>query len=247
MVDSGMGYVDLHAHFLPGLDDGAASSADALKMIEAVVSLGFTALHATPHQRSGVFLPPKENVERVFTELQAEVKVISPTLHFGLGAENFWDEVFLTRVRDGGLPTFDGGPAFLFEINPGMMPPRIDQTLFELRVSGRMPVMAHPERYQAVQNDLHRAEELGRSAALLVDLGALEGAHGRPAMKTARRLLEEGLVHAAATDIHTPEDQRPIAAGMAWIRKRLGDGILDRLLDENPRRILAGELPDVVS
>jgi protein-tyrosine phosphatase len=247
MVDFGMGYVDLHAHFLPGLDDGAASSADALKMVEAVASLGFTTLHATPHQRFGVFLPPKENVERVFTELQSEVKVISPALSVGLGAENFWDEVFLTRLRDGGLPTFDGGPAFLFEINPGIMPPRIDQTLFELRVGGRLPVMAHPERYLAVQNDLHRAEELARSAALLIDLGALEGAHGRPAMKTARRLLEEGLVHAAATDIHAAEDQRPIAAGMAWIRKRLGEDILDRLLDENPRRILAGELPDVVS
>ena len=238
-----MGYVDLHAHFLPGLDDGAATVADALRMVGAAASLGFTALHATPHQRSGVFLPPREDVDRVFTELQAEVKAISPELSFGLGAENFWDEVFLVRIRQGGLPTFDDGPAFLFEVNPGMMPPRIEQTLFELRLKGRLPVMAHPERYQAIQNDLHRAEELGRSAALLVDLAALDGAHGRPAMKAARRLLEEDLAHAAATDMHSPEDQRPIAAGMAWIRKRLGADTLERLLGENPRRILAGELP----
>jgi protein-tyrosine phosphatase len=243
MVDCWMGYVDLHAHFLPGLDDGATDTAEALTMISAVASLGFTAVHATPHQRFGLFLPPKEDVERVFTELRAEVKTISPTLSFALGAENFWDEVFLGRIRDGGLPTYDGGPAFLFEVNPGMMPPRIEQALFQMRLSGRLPVMAHPERYQAVQNDLHRAEDLGRSAALLVDLAALDGAHGRPAMKAARRLLEEGLAHAAATDIHAPEDQRPIAAGMAWIRKRLGPEALDRLLGENPRRILAGDLP----
>jgi protein-tyrosine phosphatase len=238
-----MDYVDLHAHFLPGLDDGASTSSDALEMVSAVASLGFTALHATPHQRFGVFLPSRETVDRVFTELQAEVKTNSPSVSFGLGAENFWDEVFLTRVREGGLPTYDGGPAVLFEVDPGMMPPRIDQTLFEVRVSGRLPVMAHPERYRAVQNDLSRAEELARSAALLVDLGAIDGAHGRPAMKTVRRLLEEGLAHAAATDIHAPEDQRPIAAGMAWIRKRLGPETLERLLGENPRRILAGELP----
>jgi tyrosine-protein phosphatase YwqE len=62
-------------------------------------------------------------------------------------------------------------------------------------------------------------------------------------MKTARRLLEEGLVHAAASDIHTAEDQRTVAAGMAWIRKRLGNDALDVLVSENPRRILAGELP----
>jgi len=162
---------------------------------------------------------------------------------FALGAENFWDEVFLGRIRGGGLPTYDHGPAFLFEVNPAMMPPRLEQTLFEIRLSGRLPVMAHPERYRAIQTDIARAEEIARSAALLVDLAALDGAHGRPAMKTARRLLEEGLAHAAATDIHSPEDQRPIGAGMAWIRKRLGESELDRLLGENPRRILAGDLP----
>jgi protein-tyrosine phosphatase len=243
MVNFRMEYVDLHAHFLPGLDDGASSSSDALEMVGAVASLGFTTVHATPHQRLGMFLPSKEDVDRVFTELRVEVKTHAPSVTFGLAAENFWDEVFLSRLRDGGLPFYRDGPAFLFEVDPGMMPPRMEQTLFDLRRRGLLPVMAHPERYRAVQGDLARAEALGRSAALLVDLAALEGAHGRPAMKTARRLLEEGLAHAAATDIHAPEDQRAIAAGMAWIRKRLGPETLDQLLGENPRRILAGELP----
>jgi protein-tyrosine phosphatase len=141
------------------------------------------------------------------------------------------------------VPAYDGGPAFLFELNPALMPPRLPETLFELRLAGKMPVMAHPERYLGIQKDVSRAEALGRSAALVVDLGALDGAHGRAEMKTARRLLEEGLAHAAATDIHRPEDQRSIAAGMAWIRKRLGEDALGRLLDHNPRHILAGELP----
>ena len=123
------------------------------------------------------------------------------------------------------------------------MPPRLEQTLFELRLGGRLPVMAHPERYLAIQKDPARAEALGRTAALVVDLGALDGAHGRAEMKTARRLLEDGLAHAAATDIHSPDDQRAIAAGMGWIRKRLGPEALSRLLDQHPRHILAGNLP----
>jgi protein-tyrosine phosphatase len=123
------------------------------------------------------------------------------------------------------------------------MPPRLPEALFSQRLAGRLPVMAHPERYLAIQKDVSRAEALGRSAALVVDLAALDGAHGRAEMKTARRLLEEGLAHAAATDIHSPEDQRGIAAGMTWIQKRLGVEALGRLLDRNPRHILAGELP----
>jgi len=104
--------------------------------------------------------------------------------------------------------------------------------------------MAHPERYVAVQRDVTLAERLGRHAVMMVDLGALDGAHGRAEMKTARKLVLDGLAHAAASDIHRPEDQTSVAAGMAWIRKQLGPAALDEMLADNPRRLLAGEMPD---
>jgi protein-tyrosine phosphatase len=238
-------YVDLHSHYLPGIDDGAKTLQMALRMIDAVAALGFRVLNATPHQRAGMFLPDRAAIDGAFDAVRAEAAGPHGALELQVAAENYWDDVFHERVFGGreALPSYAGGKSFLFELNPRMMPPRLEQTLFEIRISGRLPVMAHPERYVAVQDDLDRAEALGRSAALVVDLGALDGAHGRAEMKTARKLLQEGLAHAAATDIHTPEDQRAVAAGMAWIRKHLGQDALDRLLDENPRRILAGELP----
>jgi protein-tyrosine phosphatase len=239
-----MGFVDLHAHYLPALDDGSRDQAMSMEMVGVVAALGFDRLQATPHQRAGLFMPDRASIDAAFSWLVGEVGRLHPGVQVGLGAENYWDEVFLTRLHRGeGLPTYDGGPAFLFELNPGIMPPRFVETLFDLRIKGRLPVMAHPERYKMIQHDPARAEALGRSAALVVDLGAIDGAHGRAEMKTARRLLEDGLAHAVATDIHTPDDQRAIAAGMSWIRKRLGPEALRRLLDHNPRRILAGELP----
>ena len=63
-------------------------------------------------------------------------------------------------------------------------------------------------------------------------------------MKAARRLVLDGLAHAGASDVHRPEDQGAVAAGMAWIRKQRGSAVLEQMLDENPRRMLAGELPD---
>jgi protein-tyrosine phosphatase len=236
-------YVDLHAHYLPGLDDGARSPEAALQMIGAVASLGFSHLHATPHQRVGMFMPTREAIDAALEALRAAIRPPFPELDLDLGAENFWDDVFHDRLRAGTLPSYSAGRSFLFEVSPQLLPPRIEQTLFEIRLGGRLPVMAHPERNVAIQRDPARAEALGRSAALVVDLGAIEGAHGRIEMKTARRLLQDGLAQAAATDIHSPEDQRAVAAGMAWIRKNLGAEGLDRLLAENPRRILAGELP----
>jgi protein-tyrosine phosphatase len=237
-------YVDLHAHFLPGLDDGAKTRDEGLRMVAALAALGFSALHATPHQRDGMFMPSRASIDEAFADIQAAAQALHPGLALGVAAENFWDEVLHQRLVERALPSYPGSRAFLFEVNPQVMPPRLEQTLFEIRLGGPLPVMAHPERYLAVQNDVSRAEGLGRSAAMLVDLGALDGAHGRGPMKAARRLLEEGLAHAVASDVHTAEDQRTVASGMAWIRKRLGPDALERLLAEGPRCILAGEMPE---
>ncbi|MEO5768734.1 MAG: CpsB/CapC family capsule biosynthesis tyrosine phosphatase [Polyangia bacterium] len=236
------GYVDLHAHYLFAVDDGADDLAVAQQMVNCVIDLGFSELYATPHQRSGLFLPSRPDIDAARASLN-EVLRVQGSAPLGLGFENFWDDVLLQRIGERAIPSYDDGPAFLFEVTPQLMPSGIEDTLFALRIQGKLPVMAHPERYLAVQNHLQRAEALGRSAALVVDLGALDGAHGRAEMRTARQLLQEGLVHAAATDIHRADDARSIGAGIAWIRKHLGERALQTLLAENPRQILEGELP----
>ena len=166
-----------------------------------------------------------------------------PKVRLLLGAENYWDDVLASRLRQGEPPCYDGGKAFLFEISPVVMPPRLEAALFDIRVTGRLPVLAHPERYLAVQRNPAVAESLGRQAALLVDLAALSGTGDRAEVKTARRLVEEGMAHAAASDMHDPEDGPSIASGLAWIEKRLGANAVRQLLNENPRRILVGQLP----
>src|SRR4051794_2440664 len=107
------GYVDLHAHHLPALDDGAKSEEMSRRMIAAVAALGFTELNATPHQRANRFMPTREAMDAAFAKLADELRVTSPELTFTLAAENFWDDVFLTRLRDGGLPSYSAGRAFL--------------------------------------------------------------------------------------------------------------------------------------
>jgi protein-tyrosine phosphatase len=239
------GYVDLHAHHLFAVDDGAPDLASAVDMVSTVTALGFSELYATPHQRAGMFMPSRESIDAARAELNQTLRGNgSPTL--GLGFENFWDEVLAERIGAGVIPSYDDGPAFLFEVNTSLMPSGIERSLFDLRLKGRLPVMAHPERYSAIQLQLERAEPLGRTAAMVIDLAALDGAHGKAQMRTARRLVLEGLAHAAATDIHRAEDGPAIAAGMAWIRKQRGPKALHTLLSENPRRILTGELPETL-
>ena len=236
-------FVDLHAHYLPAIDDGAVDLDTSLQMTSAAGSMGFTHIVATPHQRDGMYMPSAEQIVNATAVLKEALAAQKSPLRLEVAAENFWDGVFHERLAARTVPSYPGNKAFLFEVEPRLMPPRIDEVLFQVRVAGYLPVMAHPERYRSIRDDLTLAEKLGRSAALLVDLAALDGTNGWTEKRISRRLVEEGLAHAVATDMHTMKDAKRAAAGLQWIRKRMGDAACERLLGENPRRILAGELP----
>jgi protein-tyrosine phosphatase len=238
-----MGFVDLHSHVLPALDDGVKAMSESMELTGILEQMGFDIVCATPHQRVGMFVPTREAIDGAYADVRAGLGGRGSALELRLGAENFWDELFLKRAQNGEQPTYTGGKAFLFEINTRVAPPRLEDTLFQIRLGGLLPVMAHPERYAPFW-DGDRYEALGRTAALVVDLAALEGAHGRRECTAARRLVESGLAHGAATDVHSVADARSAGAGIAWIKKRLGPEAVTRLLADNPRRILQGELPD---
>jgi protein-tyrosine phosphatase len=239
-----MHFVDLHSHVLPALDDGVRTLEESLELCGLLEKMGFDTVCATPHQKQGQFLPELSAIDAAYAQVKGALAAAGRGITLNLGAENFWDEVFLGRVPKKSQPTYTGGRAFLCEIHTRLLPARFEDALFQIRVSGLLPVLAHPERYAPLWQDFDRYAALGRTCALVVDLGALDGAHGREECKMARRLVEEDLAHAAASDVHSPADARAAGAGIAFIRKRKGDAGVKRLLDMNPRRILAGELPD---
>jgi protein-tyrosine phosphatase len=235
-------FVDLHSHVLPGLDDGVRTLAEALGLIARLSEIGFSTIYATPHQRADLFLPSREAIDSAHAEVRAALPEKAPVLH--LGAENFWDEVLAERLPRRAQPAYTGGQAFLFEIPVAFWPPRLLETLFEIRIAGLLPVIAHPERYAALWQAPDRVAQLTRTCALVVDLGALDGAHGQNEQRQARLFVDEGLAHAAASDAHSLKDAAHAAAGIAYIRKRHGEARVRRLLCDGPRQIVAGELPD---
>ncbi len=237
-----MGYVDLHSHVLFGLDDGSPDRSTSLSMLDALAALGVTEQCATPHQKAGQFLPAWDLVERTFADLAAERRPHHPALR--LGAENMWDDVFYHRAADDTVPGYRETSAFLFELPPPLLPPGLIDRLFGFRRDGKLPVLAHPERYHALWDDDELARSLRRHCAFVIDLPAVGGFHGRRETKAARQLLEDGLAAAVATDAHRTGDVQQAAAGLQWIEKKLGHAAVVRLFDHAPRAILAGELPD---
>jgi protein-tyrosine phosphatase len=239
-----LGFVDLHSHVLPGLDDGSPDEATSMTMLRGLAALGFETVCATPHQKAGQFLPSRDAIDSAYRRVTQLVATAGVSLRLGLGAENMWDATLYERMQSDAIPSYDGGPAFLVEFSPVQLPVALMTSLFELRRRGKLPVIAHPERYQPLWSAPDQVTALRANAALVVDLAAVAGYHGRRQGKAARGFLEKGLAHAVASDVHSPADLRGAAEGVAWIKKRLGERVLSRLLDENPRRILAGEHPD---
>jgi tyrosine-protein phosphatase YwqE len=211
-------------------------------MLDGLAALGITEQCVTPHQKASQYLPDWDLVERTLGGLEHLRKPHHPTLR--LGAENMWDDVFYRRVLDDTIPHYRGTVAFLVEIPPPIIPPNMADILFKLRMAGKLPVLAHPERYHMLWDNPALTRDLRRVCAFVVDLGAVAGFHGRRETKAARELLEQGLATAVATDAHQLGDLQQAAAGLAWIDKKLGHAATVRLFDHAPRAILAGDLPD---
>lgn len=212
-------------------------------MIRGLQALGFDTVCATPHQKTGQFLPSLEAIRRAHQATVAQLAAAGVGVRLGLAAENMWDSTLYARIESDSIPSYNDGSAFLVEFIPSHLPVGLKQSVFQLRRRKKLPVIAHPERYEEYWSASDRLVALGNDCPLVVDLAAIAGHHGRKQGKAARAYLENGLVHAVASDIHSPADLRGAAEGMAWIKKRLGDRRLTTLLDENPRRIVAGEHP----
>jgi protein-tyrosine phosphatase len=239
-----MGFVDLHAHVLPALDDGVRSVAESVEVVTMLGRLGFEIIYCTPHQKVGSWVPTPEEISKARADVEAALAVAQTRVALRLGAENFWDELFLRRTVAGEVPSYTGERAFLVEVSPVATPPNLEEQLFRMRARGKLPVLAHPERYHGLCRQPDRIAAVGRTAALVVDLGALAGAHGPRAEDSAQWLVREGLAHACASDVHDADDARAAARGIEWLQRRVGGAGVRRLLEENPHRILQGELPD---
>lgn len=214
-----------------------------MAMLKGLAALGYDTVCATPHQKAGQFMPEAEAIRAAHEALVAAAVAAGLALTIPLAAENMWDGVLFERYQEDRIPAYGDGPAFLLEFRVHELPVGLMQHLFRMRARGGLPVIAHPERYHPLWKSPELCEELAAQCAMVVDLGAVAGYHGRREAKAARALLKQGIAHAAATDIHSPGDIRVAAEGMAWIREKLGGTALVRLCDDNPRSILAGIHP----
>jgi protein-tyrosine phosphatase len=237
------GFVDLHCHYLAGVDDGARDASESVAMLQGLAGLGFELVIATPHMRPGLFDNEKAQLEAAFAAMHPVFE--RPDLpRTALSSEHYFDDVIFGRIRRGfGLP-YPGGRAVLLEFYEVDFPSAVDRCFADLRRGGLLPVIAHPERYRCLWQSLDALERLiDGGAAALLDAAALDGKYGQRPRETAEKILERELYHAACSDAHRPADVASVKRGMDWIAARYGAEEVDFLFGEGPRALLDGRLP----
>ncbi len=239
------GYIDLHCHWLPGIDDGAPSMEEGLAMLDGLRELGFELVIATPHMRPGLFDNDVSQLRRAYAMAEPEVARHDTSPRTALSCEHYFDDVVVARLLgDQALP-YPGGRAVLLEFYDVDFPLAVDHKLAELRRHGLLPVIAHPERYQIVWRRpevLERLLDVG--ATTLLDVAALAGKYGRRPQRSAEQLLEAGFYHAACSDAHRVRDLEAVQRGMELIARRYGDDELALLFEDGPRKLLEGRIPE---
>lgn len=235
------GLIDLHCHWLPGVDDGVETLEDSVVLLRGLFQLGFVHVVATPHMRPGLFDTTAEQLREAYCSTREHHRKQAGLPELSLSCEHYFDDVVFNRLCEGqGLP-YAGGHAVLLEFYQNRLPASVDRLLAKLKRLGLTPVIAHPERYQALWESPSRLERLlDLGAVALLDIAAVVGKYGRKPQQTAELLLEQGLYYAACSDAHHPRDLQAVEAGIAWLDRHYGKDDVYSLFREGPAEILGG-------
>jgi protein-tyrosine phosphatase len=231
--------IDIHTHFVWGLDDGASSFEDTLAMLRTAAEDGITDIVATPHSNAEyVFQPALLRQRTGELALRSEpMPVIHSGCEFHLSSDNIGP-----LLESPATYTINAGPYLLLEFPNLHIGRHTESILSQLLDAGIVPIVAHPERNPVLARDLVRLESWVELGCLTqVTARSITGGFGGPPHAAALRLLDRGLVHVVASDAHDPQYRPPaLSAAFHAVHARLGEECAELLFTDNPRGIIQG-------
>jgi protein-tyrosine phosphatase len=195
-------HVDIHSHLLPGIDDGAKTFDDSLRLTQKLLNFGFSQFITTPHIIQHVW---DNNLEQILANKAATVKELEKNdinIPFRAAAEYLMDDQFVRLFQSGELLTLKENYVLveMSYINP---PIQLYNILFDLKIAGYIPVLAHPERYLFYHNNFDEYLKLKKAGCLFqLNLLSMVGYYGNGITKIAETLLKKGMYDFVGSDVH---------------------------------------------
>lgn len=195
-------HIDIHSHLLPGIDDGARTFEDTLRLTRALQGFGISQFITTPHIIQQVWENTPEQIRSKETTTVMELKKQGTTVPFKAAAEYLMDDQFVRLFQSHNLLTLKDNYV-LVEMSYINAPIQLYTILFDLQVAGYIPVLAHPERYLFYHYNFNEYLKLKAAGCLFqLNLLSVVGYYGPEIAKIAERLLQKGMYNYVGSDVH---------------------------------------------
>lgn len=238
-----MGFIDIHSHILPYLDDGAKNMDVTLKMLQIAWQEGITHIIATPHYKAGRFPADAERMRDILARVQQTASEHGILIFLHTGNEIYYHSELEEKFRSGELCTMNHTEHVLIEFSPFDSFIYIRNAVEDILGMGYMPIIAHIERYQCMCKDMTCVTEIkAMGCEIQVNAGSIVGEAGWRIRCFTHKLLKEGLIDYIGTDAHNIDGRKPaIKKCAAYLYKTCKHSYADAILFANAEKRLLGQ------
>jgi protein-tyrosine phosphatase len=203
-VNFGQLEVDIHSHFIPGIDDGAKDMENSMELIQAMADFGYKKIITTPHIMSDYFRNNAEIILKGRDAVREEIIKRNIPIELDAAAEYYLDSEFMDMVERKDILTF-GGNYVLFELSYLNPPDALMEAIFKMQTNGYKPVLAHPERYPYWVRNLEKYEEIkSKGVHLQLNINSISGFYGPESKYIAEWLINNHMISFLGSDCHHP-------------------------------------------
>ena len=241
--------IDIHSHIVFDVDDGPKTIENSRALLEEAYAQGVRTIVSTSHRRKGMFETPEDKIAANFKIVQELSKEIAPDLTILYGAEIYFTSDILDKLENHIIPKLNDTRYALIEFSMNTPYREIHSALSKVLMLGITPVIAHIERYHALENDEKRVRELINmgcytqinSSSILKP--KLFGDTYKFMKKRARYFLDRDLVHIVASDMHNLADRRPyMKEAYELVSKKYGQEKAHELFTTNPAKVIKNQI-----
>lgn len=194
--------IDLHSHFIPGIDDGAATMEQSVELLRTFQDIGYRKVITSPHVMSDFYRNTPEIILSGLEDVRKAIAAEGLTIEIEAAAEYYTDLGFEELIEQKNLLTF-GDNYVLFELPFISEPPILKKVVFEMQMNGYKPVLAHPERYSFWYKNFENFQDIrDRGVLFQLNINSLTGHYSPETKKIAERLIKEGMIEFLGSDCH---------------------------------------------
>lgn len=203
LVDLLAGFVDMHNHILPGIDDGAKNVQESIALLKGFGEFGVSNFVATPHVMHNYYPNNPETIEKSLMLLKNELlKEGMADITISGAAEHMIDANFETILEEGQVLPIRKN-YLLIEMSYLQPAINFDSSVQKIASKRFFPILAHPERYVYLKSGSKKYRNYKERGLLFqLNLLSLGEYYGKDVHKKALKLIEDGHIDFLGSDIH---------------------------------------------